>query len=485
MKQKMISAQAPYDSVLVRLNDGRYSTNFDASRSFVKEAEALLETVEYQASAYSTSLWTRTDTGKLLLIRDVYNTLPLYHVGKVAVNIRQERLASLGGYNRTLNCAILFFDEAGRYVTSTGVVKAGMEEAVREALTSKRETVTVEKTAYALARNDNGSWTAVGLMPMSIFNGVQNAILGSSLFVAVLGICFGALLVPFLTHGMAKQVRTLVSSMDAVSAGNVDLVIPVECKDEIGQLAVHFNRMIAETRFLLKRVVQEETSKRMAEYEILEYKYFSLQSQINPHFIYNALEIVNAQAKLDGNMEIYDMIQHISAYFRQCAQNARNKLVTVQQEFEGLSQYAYIYCRIHGDSLKTLFHYDEDVSDTLIPTMVIQPLLENALIHGLSSTLAQTVVETDAWQEDDSVLMIEIRDNGCGMSQETIRRILNSEREAGETEPQRNGIGIRNVLDRLKLIYGDQATLSIESELGEGTTVRIRIPRHTADLQGN
>ena len=237
-------------------------------------------------------------------------------------------------------------------------------------------------------------------------------------------------------------------------------------------LAGQFNRMTAKTKELLQKVVQEENSKRQAEFMNLEYEYRFLQWQVNPHFIYNALETINALAKIDGNDELSDMIVLLSDYFRKNAEAIRKKFVTVSQEFRSLSQYAEIYRSIYGDALSVEFDIKPDAEGALLPTMIIQPLLENALVHGTGSA-AGTTIRASA-EADGNSLLVTISDNGPGMTKETINKLMSTREEAASGG--RTSLGVRNVLDRMHLLYGDAGSMSIRSELGQGTSVSVRLP---------
>jgi len=232
--------------------------------------------------------------------------------------------------------------------------------------------------------------------------------------------------------------------------------------------------MVDKTRELLVRVVQEESQRNRAEYDVLEYKYRSLQSQINPHFIYNALEVVNAIGKLSGQKEICEVVRHISTFFRRNTRNMQKRFITVQEEFDSLRQYAYIYCHIYGDILSTPFDMEEGTEQALIPTMILQPVLENALVHGIRAE--QAVVSLNAARAEDGRLCLQIRDNGKGIAPEVIEKIMSDEQESAEDNRGSSGVGMRNVVARLRLIYGKRLTFSIESEPGEGTLVSIVIP---------
>lgn len=474
---QMITAHTYYSQIYIRMDSGLSLSNSFTQETFLREASELLSADVYGENTYGRTVWTCSESGEVYIIRDIYNQSPIRHMGKIVACVRQELLASLGSYSDNRISAVVFLDSSGRALTATGEKIDGMAQAAEKAVESGLTQMDIQGSTFIASIQSAEGWTAVGLLPEKALHSVRQTMTRTGLFVALLGVGLGALTVIAATHSMTRQVHLLVKSMDDVSAGNMDLIIPVESRDEIGQMTIHFNRMIRQTRELLQRVVDEETRKSKAEYEMLEYKYRSLQSQINPHFIYNAMETVNALAKIDGNDEICDVVQHISAFFRQNTRNMQKRFISVQQEFESLKQYAYIYHHIHGEMLSTPFLYSPDVADALIPTMILQPVLENALVHGVRPASDQAVVEISSKIEGEEWLLIEVRDNGRGMPAEIVDQILYGQADAPLGSSQSStGIGMRNVRDRLKLIYGNRASLNIDSKPDEGTLVSIRIP---------
>lgn len=470
---QMINAQTDYDAVYARLDQGAAYTNVFASAGFIAAAAELMNDQRLGVNTHGRTQWVRGEDGQVYVLRDIYNQSPFRHIGKLAARVRKERLGSLGGDNAELRCAIVFLNNEGKAIALSGEVKEGMDEAAEQLLLSGGDELVAGQRYYASVKRDE-KWTAVGLLPEAALFNVQRTVATTGMLIGLLGAVLGSLAVLATTHGMTRQINLLVTSMDEVAAGNMDLKVPVESRDEIGKLATHFNTMIDRTRALLAQVVREEGRKNKAEYEMLEYKYRSLQSQINPHFIYNAMETVNALAKIDGNDEICEVVRHISAFFRQNTCNMQKRFITVNQEFDSLKQYAYIYRHIHGESLSTPFFCDRDAGWALIPTMILQPVLENALVHGVRSNDA--VVDIAAAVEGER-LTIRVKDNGEGMPQARVEQILHGTvSQDPENARPSAGIGMRNVRDRLRLIYGDEAAFSIESRLGEGTAVSITIP---------
>ncbi len=469
---RMINAQTGYDAVYLRLDQGTSFTNSFASDKFISSVSAMLQDEALADNAYGQAVWRRDADGEVYVARDLYNRSPLRHLGKLIVHVRRESMASLGSYNTSLRCALVFLDAEGHAVATSGEAQPGMEEAAERAAAANADELELGET-YCVSIKRGQSWTAVGLMPESALRAVVEVTIRTGVFIALLGVALGALVVLASTHRMTRQINRLVASMDEVASGNMDLRVPVESDDEIGRMATHFNDMIGKTKELLERVVREKASKNEAEYQMLEYKYRSLQSQINPHFIYNAMETVNALAKIDGNEEICDVVQHISAFFRQNTGNMQKRFITVSREFDSLKQYAYIYRHIHGESLSTPFSCTPDAAYALLPTMILQPVLENALVHGVRSGSAEVDISA---RDEGERLLIQVRDNGEGMSPERVEQLLHGRRDEPETGRSSTGIGIRNVRDRLWLIYGEQAELRIASAPGEGTTVSIALP---------
>ena len=186
-------------------------------------------------------------------------------------------------------------------------------------------------------------------------------------------------------------------------------------------------------------------------------------------------------AKIDGNDELSDMIVMLSAYFRQNTENMRKKFVTVEQEFLSLQQYAEIYCGIYGDLLTAEFNIAPEAEGAFLPTMLIQPLLENALVHG-GNTQEDTKITVSAGAEDGQ-LVVCVQDNGKGMQPEMVRQILGGDAPLSQSSGEKTSLGVRNVLERMHLLYGGAASMQIESEPGRGTRVILRIPLRRGDAQ--
>ena len=240
--------------------------------------------------------------------------------------------------------------------------------------------------------------------------------------------------------------------------------------DDIGKIARRFNEMSLQNKKLIEELVQAEAQKNSAKMEAVDYKYRFLHTQINPHFIYNSLETINAIAKVNHTPEVSRIVQLIGKYFRNITKYSDHQFIALEKEFELLQCFIDIYKNIRGSNIEIRLDYPQELKSVEIPTMLLQPIVENAIYHGLDRMVDEGRILIRIYSEGEDVVF-RVEDNGVGMSEEQCRSILH--KEPGDN----SGIGIKNVNDRIKIYFGKEYGLSIESELDEGTTVIIRMPK--------
>ena len=176
-------------------------------------------------------------------------------------------------------------------------------------------------------------------------------------------------------------------------------------------------------------------------------------------------------AKIQGNHEIVEIVQRISRYFRSITVNTTRQFLTCQQEFDMLQDYTEVYRFIHGDNLRTTFSAKEAARNALIPTMILQPVVENALQHGIRAQNETSEIIVHAYVTGDK-LNITVKDTGYGLSPQMEQKLQSDRMEA----TKQGGIGVGNVRQRLKLIYGDDASFTISNREEGGVMVKIIIP---------
>ncbi len=293
-----------------------------------------------------------------------------------------------------------------------------------------------------------------------------------------LGIILYLAMVPFfilmayvLFRVILKPMRELTSKMKAFERGELDVKVPETRTDEFGVVYNAFNRMTQNINRLVSDVYVKELAKKDAEIS-------ALQEQINPHFLYNTLESINWRAQLAGEEEIALMIQALSKLMDASTNRSKRKVITVKEEVGYLNQYMYLIQMRYSDSLKYKQTIDASIQDALVPKLLLQPLIENAVKHGIEP-IGEGCIELIGRREGERLEFI-VRDNGSGMDEEQYKKIQCMITEEKGIMDMKKGegasVGLQNVFRRIQLIYGNDAKIWIESSQNEGTSIMISFP---------
>lgn len=470
----MVNAGAPYDFVMVQAKNGQHSTysyqfDRDTMTRIRGECSQILESIQH--ANHAGTKWIRSSSGEVYLFRDVYQTSPLRHTGSMVIHMRSQFFT----VQADEETSFLFFDNTGNFITQAGVqiMQPILEEILRDVqendLSSRDQWQSEEyfTTAYHGKR-----WNVVGITSTRSYRQSCMQILMDDLFIGAAGLLIGVVFMYILSRALLRKLKEIQISMDKIARGEFGHQIPIADNDEISRLAVTFNYMSRHISDLLKQLVEKERMRNTAELQVLEYKYRALETQIRPHFIYNAMETVNAMAKIKGDTEIAELVQRISRYFRSITLNTTHQYITVQQEFDHLQDYTDIYRFIHGDRLRTVFTARDMARNAMIPTMILQPIVENALHYGLRDQNQDSEVRIHAYVKEDK-LFITVRDSGHGLTPEQAEQL-----QKGQilSRSQHTGIGLSNVRDRLNLIYGDKSSITLRNRESGGIKVTIEMP---------
>ncbi len=467
---QMITEGSDYDYVIIETLD---KTTADAGYSAVRGNEKLMPTAEtakrllaeHSEEEHVSVRWKYIDGRGLFYICDMYDISPLRHVGRAVFHFKDELFSVSESYKNT---GFVFCDSDYNYICHAGSHGIPvLSEVLDASISGARST-----DNYFLSKYETGGWVTVGYSSKEIYNESRSNIVRLGVQYGILGLILGIVMGLFPIISLHKKLNVLNVSMQKVAQGDFGYRAQIKGSDDISRIAYTFNYMTQRISELLDELLEKELAKKDAEFQILEYKYRSLETQIRPHFIYNALEVLNSMAKVKGDEQMAEIVQRISRYFRNITVNTTCQYITTKQEFDALEDYTEIYRLIYGDTLHVTFSAREAAKSAMLPTMIVQPIVENALKHGIRGQNEQSELIVHAYQENDK-LVISVKDSGYGLSSEQLRRI-----NAGQTSPSRehSGIGLENVRERLKLLYGDNASFSIDNRPEGGAVARIIIP---------
>lgn len=282
------------------------------------------------------------------------------------------------------------------------------------------------------------------------------------LLVLLIPICIGIMF--FVNRRIVRPITLLNEASDRIGKGELGVIVPMRGNDELGRLGATFSKMSLQIKDLIDKSYKGEIALRDARIQ-------ELQSRINPHFLNNALEIVNWQARMEGNQKVSEMVETLSILLNASMDRSNTHLVTLKEELFITDAYLYFITLQFGKKLTIERTVDHDLLNVQVPRMVIQTLIENAVEHGISIS-GGGYIELLVYSRNKE-LIIEVINNGKPLTQNDLARIRNLLDEDTLTTKH---IGIRNINQRLKLIFGDLAGLSLSIGAKGETVATIRQP---------
>ncbi len=293
-----------------------------------------------------------------------------------------------------------------------------------------------------------------------------------SMGITVLCLLFASVCVYFITSGINRRLRRLVEQSGEIARGNFVRTKDEDSnRDEFGILERSINRMSAQLQELIEKEYKAEIQKIELEKETNQAKLLALQAQVNPHFMFNALESIRLKALAKGEKETADVIKYMARMFRNLI-SWEDNIITLREEIRFLDEFLHIQNYRFDDEFFYEIEIEEQAYGCLVPKMILQPLVENACVHGVEAVSEDRWVRVEGALKEEG-LVLTVRDNGGGMSSEKlseIREVLSG--NGRETK----SVGVLNAYRRLVLYYGEDFQFTIDSYPGQGTVCRLRIP---------
>ncbi len=262
----------------------------------------------------------------------------------------------------------------------------------------------------------------------------------------------------FFNRSITRPVAELVKATRALEAGQLGTQVKHVHRDEIGQIAASFNAMSRQIRGLIDRIVKEQTASRNS-------RIMALESQINPHFLNNTLEMMNWRSRLKGDEELSKMIESLSTILEAGMDRNKKMLIPLREEMQHADAYLYIMSMRFGSRLEIRKEIDTDILDWMVPRLIFQPLLENAIVHGLEP-VEHAVLWFTVAREGEYGLRVSIRNSGHEINEAEVARV---NRMLEDSSGSGGRLGMANISERLRLIYGSAAGLRLKKQ-PDGTT---------------
>lgn len=401
------------------------------------------------------------------LIREPSTQIPL---GIIKIDLKQQLIEEIVS-NANAKSQIFIVNDNNKFIypnKEEHLISPKVLSAVESIVVNNYANIPIDGVDYMMVYNQSvySGLNIIMLTPSSEILGEVNHLRKVLFFVVLVGILIASVLGFILSKPLVGSIHRLRKAMDGVEKGNFSQRVAIESEDEIGELGKGFNVMVSEIDRLVSEVYK--TSLREKDAEIR-----ALQSQMNPHFLYNTLESINMLAITKGNFDVSDMVSSLGKLLRYTIDN-ESKIVSLREEVAFIRSYITIQKVRMGEK----FHFYEEISsalmDTAVPKLMLQPIIENAIVHGLGNS--EGTVTLTAMVKEEKV-NITISDNGKGVDFHKLKE-LKQTLKTQETKPtaNHNGIALPNAHERIQLLYGNEYGLDIHSEENKGFSVTITLP---------
>ncbi|OHR72182.1 histidine kinase [Bacillus sp. HMSC76G11] len=321
---------------------------------------------------------------------------------------------------------------------------------------------------YDRLSDSSGGWILVKRVPFHILYDSAYSVAKINILFGVLGLSLVVLAVLFVSFKITSPIRILLQNIEQVEKGNMKIASQSFGSDEIGILGFRFQQMIERINQLITREYKLELENKTNQIKVL-------QSQINPHFLYNALQSIGTVALKNKVPQIYSLITHLSKIMRY-GMNMEEDLVPLSKEITYTNAYLLLQKERFGDHLHYHVEVEQNVQQIPVPKMILQPIIENYFKHGFDIREGIGSIELKCYREEDE-LVLRISDNGFGVTPQRLNEIYEHFRaDALNKKGPKTNIGLKNVYSRLKLYYDHKAKLFLENKEEGGFMVTMRLP---------
>lgn len=402
-------------------------------------------------------------------------------VGVLVLNIHQlTQLVQVDG--ATENSVFLLLDQDNRIIVSSKGQAAG--ESFPDIFWQEGESYTVNdhllyhgQSAIAQCQTiESTGWKIVSIIPIAELTQDLRSVTTLGLGVSILLLAVMLIMSRLTSRNISEPVEAIADFLaEAEKEGSLHERLSIPYRNESGLIAEHINLLLERVEQITRENLAQQSALYDAKLEEKQAHIRAMQSQINPHFLYNTLNCLSSIGLAYDVPEVVTISGAMSDIFRYSIKGGQ--LVSVCQEMDCIHKYLQIMDARYPGRFSTEFSVDEDILDCRMPKMTLQPIVENAMYHGLEQIIGHGLLRISGKRISDSEIQFTVEDNGKGMTQEELARLRDSISEYESTENGSTiGLGLRNISKRLHLQFGPQYGLDIESEEHQGTRVTLHLP---------
>lgn len=350
------------------------------------------------------------------------------------------------------------------------------EQSSESILQTKKKTVQINERDYMITKKTSymTGWTVLILTPFNTLTEGITVVRTSILLAGIIGLMIFFVCSFFLSNMITRPIIRLTNTMRFASEGSLPLTPKIPSVNEINELNSTYNQLVKETNHLITMVYQKEITRNRSELR-------ALQAQINPHFLFNTLDALHWSLEENDEEELAELVVTMSNLFRYTiSRSTEDEWVRIKEEIAHIEDYMEIMKMRFGEQLKWQIQLPEAFEEVKIPKFLIQPLVENAVLHGAENKVGQCTVEVIVQQaEMNNNIKVIVRDDGIGIKESKLKQIKESMEKEGITSATGKGMAISNVYKRLTLYYQErqQTGLFIESMENKGTFISFEIPK--------
>lgn len=406
------------------------------------------------------------------ILKDPKN--PLRNIGLLMFDLDTEGFSSiLSNYTANLKGSILALTSQGEVIYDSSRQYYSMKYPYYNLLPQAAgwDYVNNENCLINISTANKMGLTIVSIMPESeVFKSIKG-ISTTIVIITVITLVAALAFTIFGTTVFSKRVNIILKFIRKVRQGNLSERIPLpEIKDEIGEISESFNKMCRDLQNYIDKVYVSEINQRNAQLKLKSAQLTALQAQINPHFLFNTLEAIRMKAVTGGNNEVGKMIFILSKLFRNSIKN--DQIVDIAEEIDNIKLYLELFKIRYGDRLNTEFDISEDIIDYGIIRHILQPIIENYLMYGFDSNKQDNRILIHGFEKDGFIFII-VKDNGQGIEAEKLACIKANLKQFDLSNTE--SLGLANIHERLKIVYGDTCGIEIWSKYNTETIVTIKL----------